>query len=278
VEKYYRYLKRQIHDKYHSMTASSRPLPDFLIIGAPRSGTTSLYHYLMSHPDISPPLKKEIGYFSLRYQKGEQWYRHHFPVKKKNELTGEASPGYIYHPEAAKRIREVVPDAKIVAVLRDPVDRCYSGFWQQCVRDRSVISRYDVSKFRRIITSYFDTLDDDCLYASNKYDSLNHITRGCYVSYLEPYYNLFGYDNMCVVCTEDLRNDPMSVLSRIAKFLGVSSDWYVDVNCMYNRHVNQPYLYDGKNDEVIDRLRKFYEPFNHKLYRMIGQTFTWNKE
>jgi len=103
------------------LTNYIRALPNFLIIGVPRGGTTSLFNYLIQHPLINPPLWKEVDFFGTNFNKGIQWYKSFFPLRKKGYLTGEASPNYLYHKLAPRRISETIPKAKIIALLRNPV-------------------------------------------------------------------------------------------------------------------------------------------------------------
>src|SRR5688572_4751100 len=104
-------------------------LPSFLIIGVQRGGTTSLYDYLVQHPRIAPAKRKEVHYFDIRYPNGPAWYRKQFSWwlnVRRNVMTGEASPYYIFHPAVPDRVRETVPDAKLIVLLREPVARALS--------------------------------------------------------------------------------------------------------------------------------------------------------
>ena len=106
--------------------------PDFLIVGAQRGGTTSLYHYLSAHPQISASVIKEIHYFDLYYGCGENWYKAHFAppwwLNVRGALTGEATPYYLYTPAAAARVAALIPDVRLVVLLREPVRRAYSQY------------------------------------------------------------------------------------------------------------------------------------------------------
>src|SRR5687768_13237463 len=104
-------------------TAHLRRLPDFLIIGAQRGGTTSLYRYLTEHPEIDPAVRKEIHFFSRHHEQGLDWYRAHFPRRDESSLVGEASPNYLVHPDVPARVAAALPRVKLIALLRNPVDR-----------------------------------------------------------------------------------------------------------------------------------------------------------
>ena len=103
-------------------------LPNFLIIGAQRCGTTTLYNQLVSHPDISPATTKELHYFDINFSKGIQWYKEQFNDER---IIGEASPYYIFHPLCPKRIFDIIPEVKIIVLLRNPVERAYSHYWHE---------------------------------------------------------------------------------------------------------------------------------------------------
>lgn len=105
------------------------PFPTFLICGAPKAGTTSLYYYLQSHPNVCMSSIKETDYFQHNYEKGIEWYKSLFNHHKYETAVGEASPGNMIHPQAAKRIAKDIPDAKLIFILRNPIERAYSQYW-----------------------------------------------------------------------------------------------------------------------------------------------------
>src|SRR5581483_1042107 len=115
-----------------------RLLPDFLVIGTVKSGTTTLHGWLSGHPFVEPAVRKEVHFFDYAYFRGVDWYRSHFPSECARDafvrehgrpfVTGEASPSYISHEWAPSRIARVVPEAKLVVALRNPVDRAYSHY------------------------------------------------------------------------------------------------------------------------------------------------------
>src|ERR1051326_983405 len=106
-----------------------RRLPTFLIIGAGRSGTTSLARYLGSHPHVFMARAKEMHFFDSD-SKTREWYRPRFAEARRQTAVGEATPNYLYEPAAIKRMAAIVPEARLIAILRDPVDRAYSHYWQ----------------------------------------------------------------------------------------------------------------------------------------------------
>lgn len=127
---------RGILTRWGELTAALRMDPDFIVIGAQRCGTTSLFRVLNDHPDVvRPTVSKGIGYFDVNYAKGARWYRSHFPLRvtarlrtKGRALAFESSGYYSFHPLAAERIASDLPDVKVVLMVRDPVERAYSAY------------------------------------------------------------------------------------------------------------------------------------------------------
>src|ERR1044071_7027899 len=123
---------------YGRATAAARPLPDFLVIGAQKAGTTALYSYLRDHPAIAGPPWKEVSFFDRHFWRGDAGYRGNFPNRLSlrrmrarpgaEPIGGEASPSYMFHPLAPQRVAELVPDARLIALVRNPVDRALSHY------------------------------------------------------------------------------------------------------------------------------------------------------
>ena len=114
---------------YGTVTSPFRPLPDFLVLGAQKAGTTALYTYLRRHPDLAGPSWKEVSFFDRHWVRGVKWYRGNFPNKARtrDKLVGEASPSYVFHPLGPERVQEIVPGARLVVLVRNPVDRALFG-------------------------------------------------------------------------------------------------------------------------------------------------------
>ena len=128
---------RPLRYRARLLTAPARVLPDFVILGAQKAGTTSLYAYLCAHPEVRAAARKEVHYFDLNYARGASWYRSMFPLAValasdrrggRRVLVGEASPYYLFHPLAAQRASALVPSAQLIVLLRDPVERAWSHY------------------------------------------------------------------------------------------------------------------------------------------------------
>lgn len=212
-------------------TASIRLLPDFIIIGAQRCGTTSLYHYLCTHPSIAPSAKKEVHFFDLSFKNGIKWYRRHFPtwlckfyrrrIRQQRIVTGEATPIYMFHPLAPHRISRFLPEVKLIVLLRNPIDRAYSHYWLQVRRGNETLSFPEAieceperlwGERQRIILHEGD-------YYSPAYWQFSYLSRGIYVDQLEIWYRLFPKEQFLILCSEDFYAVPATTLNRTFAFL-----------------------------------------------------------
>ena len=172
--------------------------PDFLIVGAQRGGTTSLYHYLSAHPQISASVIKEIHYFDLYYGCGENWYKAHFAppwwLNVRGALTGEATPYYLYTPAAAARVAALIPDVRLVVLLREPVRRAYSQYHMAVQQGTETYSFSEaVEREADRLQAERDTLGEEAAYAkgwSHRHHS--YVSRGHYAEQLATWFEHFS--------------------------------------------------------------------------------------
>ena len=217
-------------------TASLRPLPDFLIIGAQRGGTTSLYRYLCSHPEVAPAvLNKGIHYFDTNYPKGERWYRTHFPtttyrawMKRRagvpRTITGEGSPYYVFHPQGAERIAACVPDARFILLLRDPVDRAYSHHQHEVARGFETLSFEDaLEREEERIAGEEDKMRADSAYVSFEHQHHTYLARGRYLEQIQRWNSFLPADQLLVIDSADMFADPDGTYQQVLSFLGLSA-------------------------------------------------------
>lgn len=176
---------------------------DFLIIGAGKSATTWLQMQLQSHPSVYMP-DPELHYFSREYGKGSDWYLSQFEGEKNGRLVGEKSNSYLYSPHAAERIHSALPRIKLIAQLRDPVERAYSHY---CMLYRRGEIGADIERF----------LDP------SKVDDPRLLGAGNYASHLKTFVDLFGRESLLVLFFEGVRQDPANQVARLQEHLGLSS-------------------------------------------------------
>ena len=181
-------------------------LPDFLVIGAQRAGSSLLHQILLGHPQVYVPVqRKEVHYFDRYFERGAEWYQSYFPAGDEAgqyRAIGEVTPDYLATAEAPARIHALLPQCRLIAILRNPVDRAYS--WYQHAR-RSRNERRDLATF----------LEEDP----------EALRAGLYHRHLQSYLALFPGEALLVVLYEELLRDPGRELGRLAEFLGVDMVW-----------------------------------------------------
>jgi hypothetical protein len=214
-------------------TAGLRDLPDFVILGGQRCGTSSMYKYLGRHPQIAPSLRKETEYFSIDYDKGEAWYRAHFPLSARRTtarlrgrrlVTFEATPDYLFDPRAPQRLADVLPDAKLIIMLRDPVERAFSHYHHN-VR----LGLEDLS-FREAVAAEDARIADDLTAMSlNPLDRVrdlrnySYVSRGHYGEQIARWFDLFDRDRFLFIIAEDFFEHPGNSLHALEAFVGVDT-------------------------------------------------------
>jgi hypothetical protein len=248
--------------------------PDFVIIGAQKCGTTFLYDLLSRNPHIEPAAKKEVHFFDRRFGKGVGWYWSHFPPPTWKEgqrsITGEATPYYLFHPHAARRMAEVVPQARLIVLLRDPVDRAYSGYHHQVRAGHETLGFEEAieTEETRLRGERARMLEDE-QYASFDYQHFSYLSRGVYVDQLVQWSKFFGRDQMLVLKSEDLFDQVPHTLQSVLEFLCLPS---------WRPETSEPRLkgsYPPMNSDTRQRLRNYFEPHNQRLYEYLGVDLGW---
>jgi len=219
-------------------TSQWRPHPDYLIIGAHRAGSTSLWAYLSEHPCVGvnfPRLQgvKGVRYFDENYYRGDRWYRSHFPTVGYRDylrrrhgcgaLAGDASSYYLFHPAAAQRAAAVVPDAKLIVLLRDPVTRAYSH-WQRERRDgKEPLERFDqaVAAEPERLAGEADRILHDERYYSYAHENFSYMTQGHYLEALRRWLEHYPRERVHIELSERFSRDPQAGYERVLRFLGL---------------------------------------------------------
>jgi hypothetical protein len=277
------FLKKTIRRIWDSMTreiARTGVLPDFLIIGAQKCGTTSLYEYLTQHTDIYPATTKEVGYFDRYYQKGLPWYRSQFPsafrklyarfIVRRHFLTGEASTGYILNPHALKRIAKVVPQAKIILMLRNPVDRAYSHYQHTLRMKRETLPFEEaVRRETERIGNAWKSMVEDENYYNLDIARYAYLKTGLYIDQVRVLMRLFSREQVLIIKNEDFDADPAGIVKQVLEFLDVRSQQ----SLAYSRHNTGEYL--DMDAKVRKNLIEYFRPYNQQLYEFLDVNFGW---
>ena len=269
---------RDLATRYRKGTARCRVLPDTIIIGAQKSGTSSLYSYMKQHPDLVASYGKEVHYFDGgrdpevdAYAEGEVGYRAHFPLSwraRVGQRIFEASPLYLFNPLVPRRISELVPEVRLIAILRNPTDRAISHYFHEKRNGRERLSLMEAllaeeDRLRPVLASKN--------YKSEAYIHFSYKARGVYREQIARYFDYFGSDSMLILKAESLDSDPIGTLRRVFDFLAVDPSFVVpDLrprNVASDSHRVEP--------EVHQHLSDYFRPHSRDLYDLLGEDFGW---
>ena len=264
-----RRVLRGAYRGYGRATASLRPLPDFLILGAQKAGTTALYAYLRWHPQITGPSFKEVSFFDRHYARGERWYRAHLPVRRKG-LVGEASPSYLFHPLAPERVARLLPSARLIALLRNPVDRAFSHYQHEVALGREELSFEDaLAREGERMEGEIERMLREPEYFSYRWWNYTYAARGRYAEQLERWFATFPREQLLVLLTDELAADTAAAYGRVLEFLGVDAHTLDAYPRIFERE------YGGMDPGTRTRLdEEFAEP-NRRLAELLGRELPW---
>jgi hypothetical protein len=255
-----------------NLLVSRRPLPASLIIGTMRGGTSSLFKYLESHPDTAASLRKEVNYFTRYWDKGPDWYRAHFPITRRR-LAFEASPNYLFHPFAAARAAQTVPDAKVIVLLREPAARARSHY-DHMVRlgfERRPFSRALESESRLVRDALARFAADEHLWQP-LFFRYSYMSRGYYAGQLEKWLSCFPIENILLLWSEDFFARPYEALDAISEFLWIRPRGFSGVDRNYSIPAALP---KDPRERTIDPLPDWvlarFEQENKRLRELLRQ-------
>jgi hypothetical protein len=249
-------------------------LPDFVIIGAQKCGTAFLYHLLTQHPHVEPAVTKELHFFDKHFGEGLEWYRECFPRPSWKEewksITGEKCPYYMFHPHAAGRMARVVPNIRLIALLRNPVDRAYSGYHHSVRKGCEPLTFEEAieSEETRLRSETNKMLEDE-RYVSFNHQHFSYLSRGIYVDQLLRWSTFFSKEQLLVLKSEDLFERPQETLKVVLNFLDLP-EWEPEA-----REGDKKYRYPKMNPATRRRLEEYFEPHNRRLYDYLGVDLGW---
>ena len=265
---------------FRVLTNSQRLLPDFIIIGSTKSGTWTLTDFLMQHPNIF--MERNLHFFEYNQSDQISWYRKFFPtesykskIEKKTKqkfIVGENTSTYLFHPLVPKRIKELLPNAKLIINLRNPVNRAFSNYNHQ------VKQKFEIRTFDDAINSEFLRMElleknPDLKINNPDFDNaviFNYIRHGIYVDKIRTWFELFPREQIQILPTNLLTNEPRKFLKITFDFLGIS-DYPIE-----NLKKTNVGNYNKMNETTKKRLSDFYEPHNEGLFELIGKKLEWD--
>uniref|UniRef100_A0A8C7E1T0 Sulfotransferase n=1 Tax=Naja naja TaxID=35670 RepID=A0A8C7E1T0_NAJNA len=271
----------ELADATATPACGEKRLPQALIIGVKKGGTRALLEALRAHPDVRA-VGTEPHFFDRNYGHGLDWYRELMPRTLEGQLTMEKTPSYFVTGEAAGRIHAMAKDTKLIVVVRDPVTRAISDY-TQTLSKKPEIPTFEVLAFKNRTLGLIDA-------------SWSALRIGLYALHLESWLQYFPLAQMHFVSGERLILDPAGELAKVQAFLGlrrVVTEKYFHFNqtkgfpCLKKPEESGAPRCLGKSkgrthpvidQDVIQRLRKFYKPFNVMFYQMTGQDFQWEEQ
>jgi hypothetical protein len=263
------------------LSAGLRTPPTFLVVGAQRCGTTSLFRALLSHPNVlRPVMHKGVNYFDVNWERSWNWYLAHFPLAanaRRKAAPGhdtaavfEASGYYMFHPHAPRRIADALPHVRVVALVRDPVERAYSAYKHEYARG------FETETFERAIEledervkPELERMITDPHYQSQTYRHQAYRGRGHYAEQLRVFVDLLGADKVHVIESEQFFAEPLRIYSELLDFLGqpLVAPASFDV---FNARPGMPLA-----PALEAELRAHFAPHDEALALLLGRKLGW---
>ncbi|MFB4167267.1 sulfotransferase domain-containing protein [Virgibacillus sp. JSM 102003] len=246
--------------------------PSFLILGAQKAGTTSLFKYIEKYAEnFTPPIKKELYFFSEKYHKGYSWYKSWFPLKLQNgHITGEATPDYLFYHKCAKRVYEKYPNMKMVVLLRNPIDRAYSQYNFQ--RNSNKTNAYNPLTFKDALNEELNIKnipeEFDFYY---KYRS--YLKRGHYYEQIKEWIHYFPENQILFIESDSFYKETEYYLKEVFSFLNLK---FKKNKKLSFKAQNKTEYSEQLNHSTREFLREYYKPHNAKLYSLLNRDFEWN--
>jgi Sulfotransferase domain len=262
-------LRKTAKAQWRAKTASIRPMPAFIIIGAQRAGTSSVYDWICTHPQVLRAVNKELHYFDGRnYHRGESWYRSRFPILPKGKMTGESTPQMLYNPMSAGRAAKDLPQStRFVVLLRNPVERAISHYWLQ---KRKGVEKEDLQTALALEKERLAAEED--AFQSGGYSFAHHkfsyVARGDYATQLTEWFNQVGRHRVLVLESERLLSDADKRL-QLTEWLGLTP-----IETPMPALNSAPRL--ESYPDVISGLEEHFEPMNRRLFELLGQSM-WGR-
>jgi hypothetical protein len=259
---------RRVELKLRSRDA--RALPDAMVIGAMKSGTSSLHYYLTQHPQVVPPLRKEVHYFDLNFGRGESWYRANFGRAGQHGVNIDSSPYYLFHPQVPQRAHALVPEARLIVLLRDPVRRAYSHYWHERDKGREPLSFEDaIAAEPDRVSRDHERLANGEIERSEAHQYFSYLARGRYAEQLERWLRVYPREQLLVLRFEDLAQEPLPVVNSSLHFLGLSPMAAAKVEPRNTRK------YPPIDPATAERLRDYFAPHGAALEALLGERMRW---
>ena len=253
---------------------TQRPLPDFIVAGVQKGGTTFLFQEMLRHPQVMGPLTKEVHFFDVNYDRGVDWYSGMFPVSHSGSkiICGEASPAYIFHPASVRRIAETLPDPRLIVVLRDPVQRALSHYKHELRLGFETCATFEeaLALEGSRVTDEFQKLSDGSLTTSFAVGHFAYTRRGLYAEQLKRAAALIGRERLLVLISEEMFGDPLAATSAALDFVGATPHALQAAG-----ENDMAFQSEPMDDHTSSMLRKQFSEPNAELAEFLGRELPW---
>lgn len=250
--------------------------PSFFIIGTQKGGTTSLFNYLIQHPDILSPHHKEMRFFDKYFDYGFDWYNYYYPKFQKGKITGEASPEYLYNIHTPQRMHQAYPGAKIIVMLRNPIDRAFSNYnmiksWGEEPLSFEEAIETEIERTKEEKQQLLAGTPLRFLYKVMHY---TYADRGFYSKQLKHWFKYFDKSQFYFIRSEDFFADPKQQTAFVLDFLDLNrSDSILDA--IKFKVANKGTYQSELGDQVRESLTELYQTEEEELDKLLGIKFNW---
>jgi hypothetical protein len=253
-------------------------LPHILLIGAQKSGTTALMKILCQHPNIVSQSSNEgrpVHFFNFHYENGIDWYKGQFPQSVSSDtLLLDKTPDYLFYSNVPEKAFQLLPKAKIIVLLRNPVDRAYSQYWMHIRRgfESSSFEKAIAAERRNLGQPFESILEQWDVFSAADVGRYTHLSRGLYAIQLERWFRYYPRNQILIIETEDLHKNIQKTTEDIVAFLGLPPYEGFDFS------VGKVHRYPPMALETRLELSRFFQPFNQLLETLLERKFDWNEE
>jgi hypothetical protein len=257
-----------------SKLRSERPLPDFIVAGVQKGGTTFLYQEMLRHPEIRGSLTKEVHFFDANFERGVDWYSGMFPRSSPDSkmIRGEASPAYIFHPDGVRRIAQTLPDVRLIVTLRDPVQRALSHYKHERRLGFETATTFEEALELEDgrVSAEFEQLADRSLSTSFAVGHFGYTRRGLYADQLKRAAAMIGRDKLLVLISEEMFTDPVAARTAALEFVGATPHALDGVSTNDMAFMSEP-----MEEETEAVLRKNFAEPNAELAEFLQRDLPW---
>lgn len=256
---------------FNRLTSFLRKSPDFMLIGSPKCGSTSLEYYITQHPNVARLKRKELAYFDWEFANGYGWYLSFFPLKWDKRIAGDFSPSYLNQPTVVKKIKKRYPQMKFIITLRNPIDRSFSDYNMHHRRGYDKLSFAEaIEQENNRLEGEIEKIITDKNYRSYNFNHYGYVQKGLYYDFIKNWFEFYPKENFLIINFDEDFKDLPNLMNKIFNFLNLQP--YDKIN-FEKQNVGK---YENIDPILRKKLYEHFKPYNEKLYSLLGRDFGWN--